>query len=113
RAAVVAWKEEGRVDLTPVLARALRPVLGAALQGSSPHAAAVRDGTLVLVPAPSARSGARARGRRPVAELARALSGPGRVVEALRLCRPVRDQAGLTAGERLANLQGAVALRPA
>lgn len=113
RAALVAWKEEGRVDLTPVLGQALRPVLAAALDGSPPHARAVREGTpLVLLPAPSARSGARARGRRPVPELARATTRPDLVVEALRLVRPVRDQAGLGAVERMANLRGAVAVLP-
>ncbi|WP_134772685.1 ComF family protein [Ornithinimicrobium flavum] len=113
RAALVAWKEDGRVDLTPVLARALRPVLAAALQGSAPHARAVRAGRpVVLVPAPSARAGVRARGRRPVPELARATTPRGPVVEALRLVRRVRDQAGLTAGERATNLRGAVAVRP-
>jgi predicted amidophosphoribosyltransferase len=35
------------------------------------------------------------------------------VVPALRLVRAVRDSAGLGAGERLANLSGAMAARPA
>lgn len=113
RAALVAWKEDGRVDLTAVLAQALRPVLAAALDGSAPHARAARAGVpVVVVPAPSARSGSRARGRRPVPELARAASTCGPVVEALELVRRVRDQAGLTAGERARNLGGAVAVRP-
>lgn len=112
RAAVLAWKEEGRVDLTPVLAGALGKVLATALDGSAPHTRALLAGTPpVVVPAPSARSGSRARGRRPVLEVARA-AGPGHpVVAALDLVRRVRDQAGLTAAERSRNLAGAVAVR--
>ena len=112
RAAVVAWKEQGRVDLTGVLAGALRQVLEAALAGSAPHTAALRSGApVLLVPAPSARSGSRARGRRPVLEVTRAASPRSQVVEALDLVRRVRDQAGLTSAERARNLTGAVVVR--
>lgn len=114
RAAVVAWKEEGRVDLTVVLAGALREVLEAALAGSAPHTQALLAGDPVaLVPAPSARAGSRARGRRPVLEATRAAHPGGLVVEALDLVRRVRDQAGLTATERARNLTGAVSVRRA
>lgn len=114
RAAVVAWKEEGRVDLTGVLAGALREVLAVALASSGPHTRALRAGhPVALVPAPSARAGSRARGRRPVPEMARAAAHPSLVVEALDLVRKVRDQAGLTATERSRNLVGAVAVRAA
>lgn len=113
RAAVVAWKEEGRVDLTPVLAGVLREALAAAVRGSAPHARAWRDGTPVaVVPAPSAAASSRVRGRRPVNELAVRATRTDLVVPALRLTRPVRDQAGLDAGARAANLAGAIALRP-
>lgn len=109
RAAVVAWKEQDRVDLTPVLAAELAAVLPAALASSGPHADALGRGQPVaLVPAPSARSSTRARGRSPVRELARAAAGPRVVVDALRLTRRVRDQAGLDAQERARNLAGAV-----
>lgn len=109
RAAVVAWKEQGRADLTPVLAAALRPVLAGALAGSAPHALAVAQGRPVaLVPAPSARSSTRARGRSPVTELAAAATRPDLVVDALRLGRRVQDQAGLHAAQRAANLAHAV-----
>lgn len=114
RAAVVAWKEEGRVDLTRVLAGALHEVLTPALAASPPHTRALLGGEpVVLVPAPSARAGSRARGRRPVLELARAAGTTGQIVEALDLVRRVRDQAGLTATERGRNLEGAIAVRPA
>lgn len=120
RAAVVAWKEEGRVDLTPRFAEVLRGTLRAALAGSAPHGRATspsgptrtgRQPSVLLVPAPSGRSSSRARGRRPVTELARAAARgtPGVALsEALRLGRPVRDQAGLDAAERARNLAGAV-----
>lgn len=115
RGAVLAWKEEGRVDLTPVLAGALGEVLTTAL-AAAPHTRA--DGTadgrsVVLVPAPSARAGTRARGRRPVPELARRAAPGHPVVEALDLVRRVRDQAGLSAAERGRNLAGAVRVRAA
>ena len=114
RTAVVAWKEQARVDLTAVLAPVLREALAAALTGSPPHTCAVRSHRPVaLVPAPSARSGTRTRGRTPVLEVARAAARPDVVVDALRLVRTVRDQAGLSTGERARNLAGAVAVRPA
>lgn len=114
RSAVVAWKEQGRADLTPALAAGLGQVLALALRESPPHARAVAQGTpLALVPAPSARSSSRARGRRPVAELTAAAARRDLVVEALGLTRRVRDQAGLHAQERATNLAGAVAVRPA
>lgn len=113
RAAVVAWKEQDRVDLTLPLADVLRAGVGAALAGSATHAAAVREGRPVaVVPAPSARAGTRARGRAPVRELAVAATRADVVVDALRLTRRVRDQAGLGARERAANLGGAVGLAP-
>lgn len=113
RAAVVAWKEQDRVDLTRVLAGELATVLAAALASSGPHADAVAAGAPVaVVPAPSARSSTRARGRSPVRELARAATGPRVVVDALRLTRRVRDQAGLGARERARNLAGAVTVGP-
>lgn len=113
RALVVAWKEQDRVDLTPLLADVLRAGVRAALRGSAQHAAAVRDGIPVaVVPAPSAWAGTRARGRAPVRELAVAATRPDAVVDALRLTRRVRDQAGLGAQERAANLGGAVGLAP-
>lgn len=117
RTAVVAWKDGGRADLTPVLAPVLREVLSAALSGSPGHLHAVRSGGRVaLVPAPSARAGTRARGEHRVAAVTRAAArGTARsglvVVDGLRLGRRVADQAGLGAGARRANLAGAVVVR--
>lgn len=113
RGAVVAWKEQGRVDLTPVLAPGLRAVLAAAVAASPPHTAAVAQGRPVaLVPAPSARRSSRARGRRPVAELAAVATRRDLVVDGLRLTRAVQDQAGLHARARAENLAGAMGLDP-
>ena len=64
---------------------------------------------------PSSRAAARRRGGDHVHRLARRagrrLGVP--IVPALRLVRAVRDSAGLGAGERHANLSGAMAARPA
>lgn len=109
REAVVAWKELGRVDLGPELALVLRSSVAAAattLGHDQP-----RGQPVAVVPAPSARASTRARGRSPVLELAVAAVGRGPVVDALRLRRPVRDQAGLSAVQRADNLAGAVAVR--
>jgi predicted amidophosphoribosyltransferase len=114
QAAIVTWKDHGRADLTPVLARVLaRMVREAGLD-------AVRSGRLVLVPAPSSARSVRARGRAPVTELAlgcaRLLRHRGvlvRAVPALRHRQRVLDQAGLGATLRWANLDGAIAVVPA
>lgn len=115
RAAVVAWKDGGRADLTAVLAPVLREVLAAALAGSPGHRAAVAAGSpVVLVPAPSARASVRRRGEHRVHRLVATAVGAGpslRVVEALALSRPVADQAGLGAAQRRRNLAGAVRVR--
>ena len=113
RAAVVAWKEQDRVDLGRPLAAALLRSVEAALGGSPAHLAALGAGEPVAVlPAPSARRSTRARGRAPVLELAVDAVGREAVVDLLHLTRTVRDQAGLGAAARAANLAGAVRLRP-
>lgn len=115
RAAVVAWKDGGRADLTAVLAPVLRDVLAAALAASPVHGRAVRGGVPVaLVPAPSARRSTRQRGEHRVGSLVAATArgaAPLRVVDALELGRAVADQAGLGAAERRRNLAGAVRVR--
>lgn len=129
RAAVVAWKDRGRADLTPVLAQPLRRALLAALETSAREAAAreaavagraaADSGPVLLVPAPSSRRSRRERGHEPVRDLARrcapALRRRGldvRVVPALAHARAVRDQAGLAADERSVNLKGALQVLP-
>lgn len=116
RAAVVAWKDGGRADLTEVLAPHLRQVLAAALAASPEHLRAARDGVgCPVVPAPSSAAGTRARGEHRVARLARAATcgrrGALPVLDVLRLGRRVADQAGLGASARAANLAGAVVPR--
>jgi len=104
RVAVLRYKERGRHDLADPLA--------ALLAGAA--AGLVAPGT-VFVPVPSSRAAARRRGGDHVHRLARRagrrLGVP--IVPALRLVRAVRDSAGLGAGERHANLSGAMAARPA
>ena len=116
RAAVVAWKDGGRADLTAQLAPVLRDVLATALDGSPAHRGALRSGELVaVVPAPSSPASVRARGEHRVASLAGAALGrrarPLCVVDALRLSRHVADQAGLGSAQRWRNLAGAVRVR--
>jgi predicted amidophosphoribosyltransferase len=106
RNAVVAHKERGARVLTGVLAGALAASAAAAVDCAGP---------LALVPAPSRTAAVRARGEDPTARLARAAASrlrrtgrPARVVPLLRMARSARDQAGLSAAERAANLTGAV-----
>lgn len=114
RSALIAYKEQGTL--------ALAAPLGAALSRSllALPAVPVAGRPLALVPMPSSRARRRERGDDVVARLAREAarrlrgrSRPVRVVPALRVARPVADSAGLTAAQRLANLSGALAVRPA
>jgi predicted amidophosphoribosyltransferase len=109
RAALLAYKERGRRDLAGPLADLLAAAVRAALAGRAP------PGAVLLVPVPSARSVAAARGGDHVLRLARraARTTGARVArDALALTRAVRDSAGLAAGERAANLAGAMTARP-
>lgn len=134
RRAIVAWKDDGRHDLTGVLAGGLAAAVTAALPvlprgsgGSGGSGGSVRSGLPVpapvwLVPMPSRAGARRERGGDPVRELAtraahrvRADGGSGcdvRVLAALRHVRAVADQAGLDAAARAANVRGALAVRP-
>ncbi|GAA2030315.1 phosphoribosyltransferase family protein [Pseudokineococcus marinus] len=115
RGLLVAWKERGRHDLSPLLADALRRAGAAALDtaaGAGPMDAGLvdaglvdaglvegglvdggptgaADGPLALVPAPSTRAAVRARGDDLVADLARrwstSLARGGRVVPVRRV----------------------------
>lgn len=110
RAAIVAWKDEGRADLTGPLAVGLRRSAARALAGAPASG-------LVVVPVPSSRRSTRARGHEPVRDLSRAvavaLRRGGRDVRALPVLRQVRrvaDQAGLAAAARGTNVDGALAV---
>lgn len=116
RAAVVAWKDGGRADLTAVLAPVLREVLSRALAAAPEHRdALVTGGRVAVVPAPSGRASTRRRGEHRVRALAEAATrGAGRalpVLDVLALARAVADQAGLGSAERARNLDGAVTVR--
>jgi predicted amidophosphoribosyltransferase len=114
RQAVVSWKDEGRHDLTRVLADGLAAAVVAALEGvRAPGADAVW-----LVPMPSRPAARRSRGGDPVRELAvraarrvRAGGRDVRVLPALHHVRAVADQAGLDAAGRAANVRGALGVR--
>jgi predicted amidophosphoribosyltransferase len=120
RDVVVHWKDRGRADLDRLLAPALRraaarlgPVLSHAL-GSALHPA-LGSAPIAVVPVPSTGAARRARGREPVAVLARAVARglhdaglPARVVPALVRRGAGRDQVGLGARARGRNLAGSV-----
>ncbi len=132
RRAIVAWKDDGRHDLTGVLAGGLAAAVTAALpvlpRGSGGSGRLGAFGA----PGPGAGlAGADALPRRrpvasaggdPVRELAaraaRRVRADGRsgcdvrVLAALRHVRAVADQAGLDAAARAANVRGALAVRP-
>lgn len=117
RAVVVAWKDRGRADLDGPLGRVARgagATLRDVLLGRGPTSGGASS-QLLVVPAPTAPSARRARGRDPVAGLARAVAAglsagtPGRTSSA----RPAallahrgraRDQVGLGARARGARL---------
>ncbi|MGV9315630.1 ComF family protein [Streptomyces sp. NPDC003691] len=112
RAVLLAHKERGVLGLAGPLGVALAGAVRAAVR------VGVADGEgrpLVLVPVPSARRAVRARGhdatRRIALAAARELRRTGTgasVLPVLRQRRPVADQTGLTAPERVANLAGAL-----
>ncbi|MGW4637831.1 ComF family protein [Sphaerisporangium sp. NPDC004334] len=115
RRVLLAYKERGRTATAPLLASCLVSTLLAALaaRGLPPRA------PLVLVPVPSARRSVRRRGHDPVRRLAvlaaralRARGRPAAAVPALAQARRVRDQAGLSAPERAANLGRALRVLP-
>ena len=109
RAILIAYKERGRRDLLDPLADAL----AAAVRAGVPA------GPVIVVPVPSRPQAVRERGRDTTAALADAAARRLRrdgaaalTVPALRLRRATRDSAGLAAGDRAANLAGAMAADP-
>jgi predicted amidophosphoribosyltransferase len=134
RAALIAYKERNRRDLTPVLAAGLAAAVRAAAAGAATAvpgaataaaAAAVQSGRagstgrprLVLVPVPSRRRAARRRGGDHVLRLARAagtvLGGTALICPALRPAGVLADAAGLSAAQRRASRVGAFAVHAA
>jgi predicted amidophosphoribosyltransferase len=109
RALLLAHKERGVLRLAGPLGAAVAASVRALPAGSSPARPPP-----VLVPVPSSRASVRGRGHDPTARLTMAAAAmlglPVR--RALRQARQVRDQAGLTAAERAANLEGALVVRP-
>lgn len=102
RAAILAYKEHGRAELSGAL--------GIALAAAVRHAAG--PGPVLLVPVPSTRAAVRRRGgdhmraltRRACVEL-RSHGQRAGMLPALRLTRVPRDSAALTATERARNLR--------
>ena len=111
RDVVVHWKDRGRADLDRLLAPALRRAVARLGPVLSPACGA----PLAVVPVPSTGAARRARGREPVAVLARSVAlglhdggVPARVVPALARTGRGRDQVGLGARARGRNLSGSV-----
>lgn len=107
RPVLLAHKEHG--------AWSLAAPLGAVLAGVV--AGIVDRGPVLLVPVPSRGATVRRRGHDPLLRVVRAAAGrlredgvPALVVPALRLRLQVADQAGLSSGDRAANLADAMAV---
>ncbi|GGB39248.1 hypothetical protein GCM10011492_32530 [Flexivirga endophytica] len=109
-----AFKDSGRSDLAPRLAKLLRSAVAGLAEYDESCLAALRSGRqMLVVPMPSRSTSTRARGREPTVELARlAVRGARPLVlcRALRTSAAGRDQAGLTAQERARNMHGAMRL---
>ncbi|MFC4497722.1 ComF family protein [Streptomyces ovatisporus] len=137
RTVLLAHKERGALRLAAPLGRLLAAVVRTAYartRGPSGAAAGTRPlpgagsragasgspgAPLTLVPVPSARRTVAGRGHDPVRRMALAAARelrragvPARVLAVLRHGRAVADQAGLTARQRLANLDGALEMVP-
>jgi len=112
RAAILAGKERGRADLPPLLGAAV----GRALLRL--HTIAVLPDPLWIVPAPSRRAAARARGGDPVTAMATAaaqlVAAQGLacgVAPCLYTSGRARDSIGMDASGRAANLLGRIRFR--
>jgi predicted amidophosphoribosyltransferase len=108
RSAIIAWKEQGRFTVE----RPLAHVLAAAILALD------ADPPITLVPVPARADRRRVRGAdviadvaRRAAKLLREIDVETRVLPSLGFARKVRDQAGLTAAARAANLHGSLVAR--
>ena len=97
RDALLAFKNEGRTDLAPPLAGALRAALIALLDESP-------ESLPALVPMPGTARSRHERGYEPVRVLLRRARLPA--VDGLQLIRRPRDQTTLGREARIANLEG-------
>jgi predicted amidophosphoribosyltransferase len=112
-----AHKEHRRYGLAGALGAALGGAAVATVRAVSP-----RDGApppVLLVPLPSQAAVVRRRGHDPVLRMTRVAAArareagvPAQVLACLRPARRVRDQSGLDAGQRQANLAGALRVPP-
>lgn len=108
------FKDAGRRDAGPALGRLLRAALAALVGHDVPcRDTLLRGDRLLVCPMPSRPASTRERGRRPAVELARhAVRGarPFAVRTVLAVSGNSRDQAGLGAAERSANVRGTMRL---
>jgi predicted amidophosphoribosyltransferase len=124
RTLLLAHKERGALRLAAPLGSLLAAAAREATAARR-HIGGVGEGVgggeapLTLVPIPSSSRSVAARGHDPVRRIARAAARelrrdgvPARVLAVLRQRRTVADQAGLSARERAANLDGALELVP-
>lgn len=115
---LLAYKEHGVRRLAGPLGTALAAGLAAASSGSSGSPGSPGS-HCVVVPMPSSAAARRSRGEDPTLRLARVAAGvlrsggrPARLLPALEQSPGVRDQAGLSASDRVRNLSGGLRMRP-
>lgn len=108
RTALIGYKERGRRQLAGQLAGYLADAVDCAVRAVS------GAGRAVLVPVPSRRAAARARGGDHVLRLARAVARQAELplLPVLTLTGPVGDSAGLSAEQRRTHLAGRMAATP-
>jgi predicted amidophosphoribosyltransferase len=104
---VVAWKDHGRRDLDPLIAHALRAACWHAVATARYRLAG--DRMIALVPVPSSTQASRRRGGRvleqTLASVAAQLPAPTVLHPAVTMGRGARDQVGLGAKARRANVR--------
>lgn len=103
-----AVKDGGRTEAAGCLGAALRRALEAGASRHEERALGPPEARApaLVVPVPSARAATRRRGYLPVLLLLRRAGVAAH--PALRFCRRVRDQSGLSAGERARNIAGSM-----